>query len=707
MQMFDPLAVLKRGKCVRTPSDNSSSSSDSDSDSSGSAVQQAQTLPPRRQAIRRGSLMDPAASSTGFSSSGGAIGSSAAHPPKRTPTLLLQVRKDRRGERKTLLSVAGLTGKAQQMGNAKRETLGLRGRLAMKIEAAKDPVKAANFTSSQSAESPTSDLDSSRGSKSGAQSATPTEEESLLQQSPILKGLKLKTQRHDRLDRLEKLTTLHWSSNHAKGVTAEQRQRYEEVFKRYDFHRRGGLDLVECINALADLGLKPSGRKDKLYIKTRIDMEGGQLDFPKFCSLVAERQAQLQSSQRAYLRQLFKQYDTDGSGSLSAEELIQVFADLQLKPECDDESSAFLDAVVESDVDGSGEIEWAEFEILVQVVRQKISECRREREARIAQQMRLPAHVFLSFRHVLVALHDAFRQFDHTGCGCVDPDDIPELIFEMGFDKSLTKLRDLIENDETIQDFFSKSEEVDFAVLLQIVERLREIESGSKDSDTRRIFEMYDIDHSGSISEDELLWLLRDLQLDDRKLGGGVSQLLEECDADGNGVISFDEFKVLFTKIAELREREQREAERAFAETQGFDGGELHDMREIFSFVGGDKSGCLSLHQVAKVLKDLGHDNVTQETLQSYDSEKLGRVDFKGFVMVMRDVVPKMSRRRSLKRMSALSHRATVTEQMAPLLGVGATKGRASTGAVAGRASIARASTGRSSLGSIRESIAL
>merc|ERR1719203_360378 len=68
-------------------------------------------------------------------------------------------------------------------------------------------------------------------------------------QSPVLNRLKLKSSRGKRMERVEKLTTLHWHAKNSVALNEQQRQRYEEVFKRYDVSRTVGLNLAECHDA--------------------------------------------------------------------------------------------------------------------------------------------------------------------------------------------------------------------------------------------------------------------------------------------------------------------------------------------------------------------------------------------------------------------------------------------------------------------------
>jgi len=618
---IDPLNALKRGAgALHQPaSEGSSSSSESDEEDDAHASK----MRGRREAIRRQSIF-----TAPISSAGTAAVAAQAQAAVLAPKLLLEVRKERAATERMVGQVARKTEKVR----------GLRSRLAMGLAAQRASTLGSGLASLVRTEEGENERD-------GSQELTAAPEMRMVS-SQVLGRLKLKTSKQRRLDRLRKLTTLCWSSRlkNAYGMQEKDRQRYEEVFKRYDYNRSGGLDLVECYDALADLGLKPMDRQEKLKLKHAVEAEDGELDFSQFCKLAHERQTQINDAERQQLMQLFQQYDTDHSGALSAEELLEVFTDLHLSPERDDERIAFLDAVVESDIDGSGEIEWAEFEILVHIVRQKISQCRREREVRICQQMRLPPHIFLNFRHMLITLHDGFRAFDKNGQGTVCAEDVPDLILELGFDKNLKSIQEKIDNDEVLSKLLEDHELVDFAVLMQIAQRLREINDGTMVEDLRRIFDMYDLDNNGTISEGEILKLMRDLGLEEWRDINEVTRLIDECDTDGNGVIDFDEFQLLFKTVSELQQRQQREMERQYSEGLGFDDAELRELREIFAMLDTEQANCLSFPEVTRALDLLGHSLGGEEALLLYDTEKLGRLDFKSFLQVMRDAVPRDER---------------------------------------------------------------
>jgi calcium-dependent protein kinase len=64
----------------------------------------------------------------------------------------------------------------------------------------------------------------------------------------------------------------------------------------------------------------------------------------------------------------------------------------------------------------------------------------------------------------------------------------------------------------------------------------------------KEAFELFDIDHSGSITIDEIKKVLgngRKNDVDDAEW----ERILDEADSDGNGEISFDEFKAMMYKI--------------------------------------------------------------------------------------------------------------------------------------------------------------
>jgi calcium-dependent protein kinase len=72
-----------------------------------------------------------------------------------------------------------------------------------------------------------------------------------------------------------------------------------------------------------------------------------------------------------------------------------------------------------------------------------------------------------------------------------------------------------------------------------------------QDDKLQEAFELFDLDHSGTITADEIKKILgngREIDVDDNEW----DRILDEVDADGNGEISFDEFKIMMYKLLSI-----------------------------------------------------------------------------------------------------------------------------------------------------------
>merc|ERR1719230_416787 len=104
----------------------------------------------------------------------------------------------------------------------------------------------------------------------------------------------------DRLKRIEKLTKLHRSDTKQRrmlGLSDADMHKIREVFQRYDYNKSGGLDVLEVSDALADLGLKPTSKRDKAHLTHIIQGFGSDLDFMQFCKVVQERRVYIREAQ--------------------------------------------------------------------------------------------------------------------------------------------------------------------------------------------------------------------------------------------------------------------------------------------------------------------------------------------------------------------------------------------------------------------------
>jgi len=135
-------------------------------------------------------------------------------------------------------------------------------------------------------------------------------------------------------------------------MSAEQ---YEQFFADADADGSGELDFSELINMLKGRGYSGDDSQIKAYFN-ECDVSGdGKISKKEY--LQAMGLVPRENHMEASMRSCFRQFDTDGSGSIDAKELKQVFAEM---------GKAFTDAEMErmiglADKDNTGTLEYEEF----------------------------------------------------------------------------------------------------------------------------------------------------------------------------------------------------------------------------------------------------------------------------------------------------------------------------------------------------------
>merc|ERR1719187_1351730 len=124
-------------------------------------------------------------------------------------------------------------------------------------------------------------------------------------------------------------------------------------------------------------------------------------------------------------------------------------------------------------------------------------------------------------------------------------------------------------------------------------------------------------DHSGAISADELLGVLR--AMGQNPTEDELLNLVLEVDIDGNGTIEFEEFINMMMKKANEVDEEA-------------------DLREAFKIFDRDKDGYISMKELKKVANMLGT-MLTKEELDEFmaeaDSDGNGKLDYDEFCKMM------------------------------------------------------------------------
>ncbi|KAI7739242.1 hypothetical protein M8C21_004439 [Ambrosia artemisiifolia] len=132
-----------------------------------------------------------------------------------------------------------------------------------------------------------------------------------------------------------------------------------------------------------------------------------------------------------------------------------------------------------------------------------------------------------------------------------------------------------------------------------------------------KIFNRFDTNSDGQISEDELFAILKSLGSDTSP--DEVKRVMAEIDADGDGFISLDEF-ILFCKGIES------------------EGDEINDLKEAFKFYDQNNNGVISANELHQILGRLGENYSVEscaDMIKSVDSDGDGFVDFEEFRKMM------------------------------------------------------------------------
>lgn len=137
------------------------------------------------------------------------------------------------------------------------------------------------------------------------------------------------------------------------------RKSAKEAFARADTDMNGRIDMTEWESLLISLDMKLD-KEDIVRIWRQIDLDGdGFVSFEEFdiwwCLNGGKNKFQLKDA-----REIFRELDTDGSGTLDKAELMQLCHHLGMKSLTDKQATKLMNEI---DVDGDGDISIDEFDI--------------------------------------------------------------------------------------------------------------------------------------------------------------------------------------------------------------------------------------------------------------------------------------------------------------------------------------------------------
>ncbi|XP_076906538.1 putative calcium-binding protein CML18 [Bidens hawaiensis] len=138
----------------------------------------------------------------------------------------------------------------------------------------------------------------------------------------------------------------------------EQLSELREIFRSFDRNNDGSLTQLELGSLLRSLGLTPSpDQLDALIQKADIN-SNGLVEFSEFVALVSPELVPAKSPYTdEQLQQLFKMFDRDGNGYVTAADLAHSMAELGHALTAEE----LTGMIKEADTDGDGRINFQEF----------------------------------------------------------------------------------------------------------------------------------------------------------------------------------------------------------------------------------------------------------------------------------------------------------------------------------------------------------
>ncbi|CAM0949060.1 unnamed protein product [Alopecurus aequalis] len=132
---------------------------------------------------------------------------------------------------------------------------------------------------------------------------------------------------------------------------------------------------------------------------------------------------------------------------------------------------------------------------------------------------------------------EAFAFFDNDGDGRISAEELSTVVRSLGQSPTDEELRDMVRDVDA-----DGNGTIEFSEFLALMSRQREAADadGSADEELREAFGVFDRDHDGHISKEELRHVM--ISLGEKLTDEEVEGMIAEADLDGDGLVNFDEF---------------------------------------------------------------------------------------------------------------------------------------------------------------------
>eukprot|EP00746_Dinoflagellata_sp_MGD_P078489 gnl/MRDRNA2_/MRDRNA2_31382_c0_seq1.p1 gnl/MRDRNA2_/MRDRNA2_31382_c0~~gnl/MRDRNA2_/MRDRNA2_31382_c0_seq1.p1 ORF type:complete len:741 (+),score=193.92 gnl/MRDRNA2_/MRDRNA2_31382_c0_seq1:42-2264(+) len=239
-----------------------------------------------------------------------------------------------------------------------------------------------------------------------------------------------------------------------------------QAFCRYDKDKSGLLDKEESMAALNDIGLLPKTRVEREEVEQlmrKMDADGDQeLNFREFLVLMSQAKIMIREKRQQELRTLFESYDSDQSGELGAAEIVKIIEDFGIQPKTRQEQDQIKEVLQEVDEDGSGSLEFNEFQTLIQRIMVRLQRMERDAQIKVASDLGFSTMQVKEYR-------TAFDTLDPEGSGALNITAVRQVLRMLSMNVSSDELRQIF--DELDEDSSGYLEFAEFLHFIKMTEK--------------------------------------------------------------------------------------------------------------------------------------------------------------------------------------------------------------------------------------------
>eukprot|EP00929_Paragymnodinium_shiwhaense_P118985 TRINITY_DN90889_c0_g1_i1.p1 TRINITY_DN90889_c0_g1~~TRINITY_DN90889_c0_g1_i1.p1 ORF type:complete len:888 (+),score=233.27 TRINITY_DN90889_c0_g1_i1:149-2812(+) len=454
--------------------------------------------------------------------------------------------------------------------------------------------------------------------------------------------------------RKEQIASLHGESRHA----VNEKSSVEAAAKAFERHfaPRGYRHCpISLLEAVADFGIKATTRQQRIeLLKLSREMfeeeDATELDLEDFTSFIEEARNKLRFTTLTQSYQLCRQKDEWKKGTVSSPDLYQLFVEMEIAPETQDEEDVVEVLIEELNAEvqqhgrepEKGCVNYDGADFLFQHLRELKCSTVRAKERRIVEEHGLENVEDL--RSQLLVFHDTF--YEH-----LQLHETAELEFEPALVDLLSEFGLLIhgpdmqklDGQEFIYDILQekyKSFNVDFEKFLRVVQALRRDLRDRLLPEVKSLFEEHDRDKSGKIDSSELWSILEvlDMQPQEATQQQDIVDVLLDVDSYATGKLSLQQLACLLQRVSEKIVRGQRAREMQHGLRLGWSKLQVLQFRRAFEELDEELTSEVPLSFVQKAVVMMEW-KITQARLERMlidaDDDGSGTINFLEFLTLM------------------------------------------------------------------------